>query len=77
MMKYLKGKVDIIKNIADKKEEFKEWEYRDYIKCKCNRCGYESSKMIGNLLRRGYSCSRCGDHISFGEKIMNVVIRNK
>lgn len=69
-MKYLKDRVDIVKNIADKKEEFKEWEYRDYIKCKCNRCGYESSKMVGNLLRRGYSCSRCGDHISFGEKIM-------
>lgn len=69
-MKYLKGKTDIIKNIVNKEEENKEWKHRDYIKCKCSRCGYENLKMIGSLLRRGYSCTRCGDHIPFGEKIM-------
>ncbi len=36
----------------------------------CDRCGYEQSKMLGNVSRQGFSCSRCSDGIKYPEKIL-------
>lgn len=40
----------------------------------CPRCGAIVTQMVTNVIRRGLSCKRCGDGISFGEKfVFNVL----
>ena len=40
--------------------------YKTYI---CQDCGYEKSYVPHNLIVFGFSCPRCGDKISFGNKV--------
>lgn len=40
------------------------------IKCKCPHCGYEKETNIDTLLHKRFSCSRCGDGISYPNKFM-------
>lgn len=37
---------------------------------KCTNCGYEKTKTIQKVVDRGFSCPKCSDGISYGEKFM-------
>lgn len=37
---------------------------------KCDNCNFEKYGTISNLIRRGFSCPKCGDGISYPEKII-------
>ena len=41
-----------------------------YVKLKCNICGFEKESKINDIHRNKFSCDRCSDGISYGEKIM-------
>ena len=41
-----------------------------YVKLKCNICGFEKESKINDKHRNKFSCDRCSDGISYGEKIM-------
>lgn len=41
---------------------------------KCDNCGFEEGKIVCNVVKQGFRCSKCSDGISFGEKIMFNVI---
>lgn len=36
----------------------------------CKNCGYEKSVRVADVTVQGFSCPRCGDNISYSEKIM-------
>jgi transposase len=36
----------------------------------CDKCGYETNKKVANVVINGFSCDRCSDGISYGEKFM-------
>lgn len=39
------------------------------IKVKCPDCGYEKSMTVNTLTNTGFSCNKCGDGISYPEKL--------
>jgi hypothetical protein len=41
----------------------------------CPDCGFEKKMSINNLHIRGFSCLKCGDKISYGEKLMFSVLK--
>lgn len=40
----------------------------------CNECGYSEPKIISNVVKRGFSCPKCSDGISYPEKFMFNVL---
>ena len=45
-----------------------------YVLVKCPDCGYEKRIKISNLVNHGFGCNRCGDGVSFSEKVtINVL----
>ena len=56
--------------LKDKNEGYKmTYGKHDYKLFVCPHCGYEKKYLIHNLIMFGFSCPRCGDGISFANKI--------
>ena len=41
-----------------------------YINIICNRCGFEKEIKVNDLYRQSFSCSKCGDGVSYPNKFM-------
>ena len=41
---------------------------------KCPECGHIQDKYFSNIAKRGWSCQRCGDNISYPAKFMRAVL---
>ncbi|WP_252251180.1 hypothetical protein [Clostridium sp. VAP52] len=44
------------------------------VKVKCPDCGFEKEMIIGNLYKRGFLCNKCGNKISYPEKLMFLIL---
>lgn len=40
----------------------------------CDKCGFEQKKIVRNVVRYRFSCSRCDDGLPYGEKFMMCVL---
>ena len=68
---------DLIKYFVNKKEAEKVSENSGKkIKLKCPDCSFEKEMTIDKLSARGFSCGRCSDGISIGEKATAGVLMN-
>lgn len=65
LVKYFKNKDDATKYTYSSSKE---------IEVCCPDCGLEHNTLIDRLYSQGFSCKRCGDGISFGEKVMFNVL---
>jgi ribosomal protein S27E len=61
----------LVKYFVNKNEAIKYKPHSNkFVLTKCPDCGYEKNRMIRNLVRRNFSCPKCGDGISYPEKFM-------
>ena len=72
MKKMLRDVRPDIFNMIKDKNKYNEIASRcqDSIEFICPRCGNTVKQIVSNVVRRGLSCKRCGDGISFGEKFI-------
>jgi len=42
---------------------------------KCPDCGFEKEMFLKNISKRGFSCSVCGDGVSYGEKLISNLLQ--
>lgn len=58
------------------KEDAYKYSYGSFKKAlvKCPECGYEKDITIAHLVKHGFGCNRCGDGISFPEKVLFNVL---
>ena len=62
---------ELIKYLANKEDAYKHsMGSHENILMKCPDCGHEKRMRIPNLIVDGFSCNRCGDGISFPEKVV-------
>lgn len=61
-----------LKNPEDAKN-FKPFSSRR-IRCKCPKCGAEKDLIIEQLSRYGFSCTACGDGVSYPNKFINELL---
>lgn len=74
MTKCLKGNEQVMNNLCDKKVVEKDLKYRDILDCECSKCKRKTRRSVAALIRRGFKCNRCGDHVSFGEKVCMAIM---
>ncbi len=62
---------NLIDFFVDKEDAYK-YSFGSWNKvlARCPDCGYEKRIAITNLVNHGFGCNRCGDGISFPEKVM-------
>lgn len=62
---------DLIKYLVDKEDGYKfKKTSNKKVKCICPSCHYEKYTRVSSLNAEKFSCSKCGDGVSYPEKIM-------
>jgi ribosomal protein S27E len=65
----------IIKYLVNKEDAYLYTKHSEKnIDVQCPECGNKSKMRIYNLTNRGFSCLRCGDHLSYPQKIILNVL---
>ena len=66
---------DLIKYFKNKEDSFKyTLNSSKKVQLKCPNCGYEKATIVQNLTKRGFSCSMCGDGISYPNKFIRNML---
>ena len=68
---YIYDKRPELKNFIGEDCSFVKIHSNKKIKTKCTFCGDESLKIISNLYKNGFTCSKCGIKISYSEKFIS------
>ena len=67
LVEYFMNKEDVYINTNGTKKK---------VEACCIHCGYKKEISITNLVRHGFGCNRCGDGISYPEKVMMNVLED-
>jgi hypothetical protein len=66
---------DLVKYFVNEKDSIGKRPFStEIVKLKCPICGFEKEDKCSNLSNNGFSCPRCGDGISYPEKIIRNLL---